>query len=331
MLEINTQNKALTKKQEIVNTIEKAVENKKIRKGDKLPSLNAIKANFSVSRDTAIDAYNELKSRGIIHSIVGKGYYLANEKIDTIQKIFVLFDELNAFKETLYKSLIEHLGSNAEVEIFFHHFNKKTFKTIIENSISKYSHYVIMPANLKKVSQLIQGLPQNKVYILDQMHKDLETYPVIYQNFESGLFKGLQQLINSIVKYNHFTMIYDSSIQPEGILKGFKLFCDTHQIDYSITGSNKEITVIKDTLYLTLDDSTLITIIKQIKQQNLQIAKEVGIIAYNDTPLKEIIADGITSISTDFSIMGKTLAEMITQGKKDTIENNISVTLRHSL
>ena len=331
MLEISTQNITLTKKQDIVNTIEKAVEEKKIRKGDKLPSLNAIKNKFSVSRDTAIDAYNELKARGIIHSIVGKGYYLANEKINTIQKIFVLFDELNAFKETLYKSLIEHLGSNTEVEIFFHHFNKNTFKTTIENSIGKYSHYVIMPANLKKVSQLIKGLPQNKVYILDQMHKDLEQYPAIYQNFESGLFEGLQQLINSIVKYHHFTMIYDSSIQPEGILKGFKLFCDTHHIDYSIIESKKEITVIKDTLYLTLDDSTLITIIKLIKQQGLQIAKEVGIIAYNDTPLKEIIADGITSISTDFSIMGKILAEMITQGKKDTIENNISVSLRHSL
>ena len=94
MLEISTQNITLTKKQDIVNTIEKAVEEKKIRKGDKLPSLNAIKNKFSVSRDTAIDAYNELKARGIIHSIVGKGYYLANEKINTIQKIFVLFDEL---------------------------------------------------------------------------------------------------------------------------------------------------------------------------------------------------------------------------------------------
>ena len=331
MLEIDTQNTTLTKKQEIINTIENAVKEKMICKGDKLPSLNAIKTNFSVSRDTAIDAYNDLKSRGIIQSIVGKGYYLANEKIDTTCKIFVLFDELNAFKETLYKSFINHLGDKAKVEIFFHHFNKTTFKTVIENSMGKYTHYVIMPANIKKVNQFIQILPQNKVYILDQMHKGLEHYPAIYQNFEVGLFNGLQQLVNSIIKYHHFTMIYDSSIQPKGILKGFKLFCNTYKIDHSIIGSNKEISVLKDTLYLTLDDSSLITIIKQIKQQNLHLAKEVGIIAYNDTPLKEIIADGITSISTDFAIMGKTLAEMITQGKKDTIENNITVSLRHSL
>lgn len=331
MLEISTKKTTLTKKQEIVYSIENAIEEKRLKKGDKLPSLNAIKANFSVSRDTAIDAYNELKARGIILSVVGKGYYLANENIETIQKIFVLFDELNAFKETLYKSFIENLGNNAEVEIFFHHFNKDTFKTIIENNVGNYSHYVIMPANLKMVSQLIKNLPQNKVYILDQMHKDLENYPAIYQNFESGIFVGLQDLKNSIVKYSNFTMLYDASIQPKGILKGFKLFCNIHQIDYTIIKPSDEDIVTKNTLYLTLDDNSLITIVKQIKQLDLQIAKDVGIIAYNDTPLKEIIGDGITSISTDFAAMGKTLAEMITQGKKSSIENNIEVTLRHSL
>ena len=36
-------------------------------------------------------AFNELKNRGIIHSIVGKGYYVSTEYIAVAQKIFLLF------------------------------------------------------------------------------------------------------------------------------------------------------------------------------------------------------------------------------------------------
>ena len=37
---------------------------------------------------------------------------------------------------------------------------------------------------------------------------------------------------------------------------------------------------------------------------NLVIGKQVGIISYNETPLKKIILNGITTISTDFEAMG---------------------------
>ena len=63
----------------------------------------------------------------------------------------------------------------------------------------------------------------------------------------------------------------------------------------------------------------------------MKVSKDIGIISYNDTPLKEIIENGITVISTDFNEMGTKLAEMITNGLKVKIENNISLTLRNSV
>ena len=82
---------------------------------------------------------------------------------------------------------------------------------------------------------------------------------------------------------------------------------------------------------MLLEDSSLISVIKKAKIKNMKISKDIGIISYNATPLKEIIENGITVISTDFNEMGIKLAEMITNRLKVKIENNISLTLRNSV
>ncbi|WP_332913348.1 substrate-binding domain-containing protein [Algoriphagus boritolerans] len=63
-----------------------------------------------------------------------------------------------------------------------------------------------------------------------------------------------------------------------------------------------------------------------------KLGRDIGVISYNDTPLKEILADGITTISTDFHQMGKTIAEQIL-GTEDRIpiKNQFRMTLRKSL
>lgn len=60
------------KYKQIVVAIENAIVDGLLKKGDKLPSLNVIKNENSLSRDTVLTAFNELKNRGIIHSVVGK-------------------------------------------------------------------------------------------------------------------------------------------------------------------------------------------------------------------------------------------------------------------
>jgi len=47
--------------------------------------------------------------------------------------------------------------------------------------------------------------------------------------------------------------------------------------------------------------------------------------------LKEIVEGGITTISTDFTYMGKRLAQMIQSQQIQRIENPSKLTLRNSL
>jgi DNA-binding LacI/PurR family transcriptional regulator len=61
------------------------------------------------------------------------------------------------------------------------------------------------------------------------------------------------------------------------------------------------------------------------------VGKDIGIISYNETPWKEFILNGITTISTDFHKMGELTAQMILNNQNNHIEVPFKVTLRKSL
>jgi DNA-binding LacI/PurR family transcriptional regulator len=63
----------------------------------------------------------------------------------------------------------------------------------------------------------------------------------------------------------------------------------------------------------------------------LKIGKQVGVISYNETPLKKIILNGITTVSTDFSQMGSIAAGLILQNSTKQIEVPFYLTIRPSL
>ncbi|MEO5045446.1 transcriptional regulator, partial [Bacteroides thetaiotaomicron] len=47
--------------------------------------------------------------------------------------------------------------------------------------------------------------------------------------------------------------------------------------------------------------------------------------------LKEVLAGGITTLSTDFKLMGRTMASLINKKTIETIENPWNLNIRNSL
>jgi len=80
-----------------------------------------------------------------------------------------------------------------------------------------------------------------------------------------------------------------------------------------------------------VNDRDLVYLLKQSEKQGLLPGKDVGIISYNDTPLKEILVGGITTLSTDFNLMGKTMASLLNTKSIETIENPWKLIIRKSL
>jgi DNA-binding transcriptional regulator YhcF (GntR family) len=319
------------KYRQIINSIYSAISNGELKLGDKIPSLNQICSEFELSRDTVMVAFNELKAKGIINSIPGKGYYINSTEINVDQKIFVLFDELNTFKEDLYTSFLNSLDAKSSVDIYFHHFNYQVFKSLIFESSGKYTSYVIMPATFDYTADVINKLPKDKVYILDRQKDDLSDYPVVYQDFDRDVYDALLDGLDLLQKYTKLIMIFPGGKEPEGRMNGFQRFCSEKGFDHEIIRNvaNKEMKA--GEAYFVPSDRNLVRLVKMASEKNLVLGKNVGIVSFNDTVLKEVVAGGITTISTDFQLMGQTLARMIQERSTDKIRNQSALIRRNSL
>lgn len=320
-----------SKYRQIINSVLRAISEERLVLGDKMPSINEICDEFELSRDTVLAAYNELKSKGIISAHPGKAYYVCSTNVDVEQNIMLLYDELNAFKEELYNSFIRAIDGKANVDLYFHNFNRKIFNHLLQENNYKYTAYVVMPAQFTGISSLLKDL-SGKVYILDQLPVELRgNYPTIYQNFEKQVYSGLIEAKDRILKYQKIVSVYPGGKEPESQLRGFVKFCKEVEMPSEVINDLKDRKIKKGEVYLVVNDTHLVELVKLARKENLEIGSDIGIISLNDTPLKEVVANGITTISTDFTQMGETLASFILNKKGSQLENPFKLIVRESL
>jgi len=322
---------SLPKYKQIILSIETSITEKRLKRGDKLPSVNKVALEFSLSRDTVLLAYDELKKRGIIYARLGKGYYIKSEEFSFEQRIFLLFDEFNSFKEDLYNAFMETMANNAQIDIFFHYFSIDVFRKLINENNGDYSKYIIMPTTLKGAAAIIKTLPKNDVFILDQTTAELKDYPSVHQNFVKDMYNALTAGQQKLYKYKKMVLIFPAFKQPPGMAEGFTKFCTDNGIRHEIIPDFENRILLPGEAYVIPNDRHLVSVLEQARDKNLQIGKDIGIISYNDTPLKKVVGNGITTISTDFTEMGHLLAEMILKQAKTQIENKSRLIERGSL
>lgn len=325
--------KGVTKQQGIIRLIEEAIDKGQYQKDDVLPSANKLSEKFGMSRLTVLSAYRELQSRGTISSCPGKGYFVTSERSGLQQKIFVLFDELNSFKQDLYNSFLQSMGKDVLVDIYFHHFNKEHFKHLILESIGNYTAYVVMPVGFQGIADTLARIPHNRLYILDQNNPELpEDLPIVYQNFEKTIYDGLVMAKDFLKKYDLLVFSYYEHLsKPVGILNGFKKFCEEYHFQFEIEPAFRKRKIKKGEAYILTEDKNLVYVVIQAQQEKLTPGADIGIIAYNETQFRQVIGNGISTISTDFSLMGKNMASLIKEQKRERIENPSTIILRNSI
>ena len=225
-----------------------------------------------------------------------------------------MFNEMSSFKEDLYKSLVESLGDEASVDIVFHYFDRRVFETLLKEANGNYTSYVLMPGKFDGLVPLLKTI-RGKVFLLDHYHNDLlGLYPAVGQNFEADTYDALLSRHAQVKKYNNLILIQSEPKEPSERYDGIKRFCDEFGMNSLLLPSIKDWPLHRGTLYITPSDRELANIVRKAFQEKLEIGKDIGIISYNDTPIKEVLAGGIATISTDFKQMGRTMAELITSG-----------------
>ena len=326
---------------QVVNLILEDIEKGKLKIGDRIPSINETSFDFLLSRDTVEKAYNELRDRGIISSVRGKGFYITSTNMGNKVKVLLLFNKLSSYKKIIYYSIIETLGSQASVDLHIHHYNRNLLEDLLEQNLGHYNYYVLAPHFFDQAGHsvvaydLIKRIPKDKLLIIDRAVKDHENeFPGVYQDFAKDIFEVLESGISHLRKYKRLILVFPKGdLYPVEIMDGFKRFCFFHDFkNLIVDGVDDDEPLDEGDCHIVLAESDLVNIVKKSREQLLKLGKDIGIISYNDTPLKEILADGITTISTDFQHMGKSIAEQIL-GTEDRIpiKNPFRMTLRKSL
>lgn len=300
---------------QIVQSVLEGIEEKKIPVGMKMPSIHKIGKEFGLAPGTVIRAYDELREMSVLSSRQGKGYYISNIEITYKTKVFLLFDRMNAYKEILYDAVLHHLSPDIEVDVFFHHYDLKRFEKLIRENSGKYTYYAIMAHFNEDVSRILSRIPERKLIVLDKSVPHLPgKYAAVYQDFENDIYQGLKSQTDKFTRYRHFVFSCSESpfqFVPEGCIKGFERFCREMNMPYEIVRKLNVSDVQKDTIYLLYSDMELIGLLKELDARHWVPGKEVGIISYDDTPMKEILKGGISVLSTDFKQMGFTVASFI--------------------
>jgi len=302
-----------TKLQQLVHSITEAISNGKLKVGEALPSVNQLSIESGFSRDTVFKAYRILKKRNVIESAPQKGYYVSSESF----KVFMLLDDFSAFKEQLYNSFRQNLPESYSVDLWFHHYNPEVFHQLIQNSLGRYSLYVVMNIDNKSIDPILSKIDTNKLLILD-MGNPGNNLNYLLQDFNNAVVSCLTQEMSAIQKYNEFILIYSEKKTPHPVetVDAFRRFCKSNQIKNKVFDKFDELRLKSGQLYLVIKDSELVEVIKAGLKLGFQLGKDFGVISYNDTPMKEIVEGGITVISTDFRKMGEQAAEFVKNKQK---------------
>ena len=326
------------KYKQIVDSILKAIDNQQLTMDDRLPSVNDLLIEFDVSRDTVVRAYDHLKKRNIIQSIPGKGYYIKNDDLSLKARVFLLFNKLSPHKKIIYDAFSKAVSDNATVDFFIYENNYRHFKDLIlESKKREYSHYVVICHFEEGGEDLLEFLrnhiPKEKIVVLDKRIDGMSSdVACVYQDFEKDIYTALVKLNSKLKKYHQIKLLLRrKTYHPREIKKGFLKFCGQYAYDFEVIEDVDNLKIEKNTVYINLMENDLVILLKKLNQTNFELGKDVGIISYNETPIKEILRDGITVISTDFENLGKKAADMILSKKYAQVENPFYVIPRNSL
>lgn len=310
---------------QIIDHISRQIRDGLLKPGVILPSLNLLSQQLDISPETVKKAYTLLRQKGLLESTHGIGFYVAEQKKSTL-RILLLLDKLNTYKEVLYHSFSSELGDKARITIRLHNQDIDLFEQFIEENKTRYDYYLVTPhfpldtATQKRVTKALRKIPNRKLILADRLITELPgNFGSVYQDFEPDAYQGMVQCADRLKKYRRLNLLaMPGSLYAPFIQKGVKKFCTEHNIPLAIHTRLDAGIVRKKEAFLVVNsqvEGELIQLVGHARKQGLTIGRDIGILSYNESPINEIILDGLSVLSTDFVEMGRVAAEMIRSGE----------------
>lgn len=333
-LKINSESE-VPKYKQVVDLFISDIEAGIFKHGQRIPSINETSEELLLSRDTVEKAYVYMKKHGIVSSVRGKGYYINRTNVGKKLNICLIFNKLSNYKRSIYHSFVKTLGTRASVDVFIYNYDLDEFEAIIDKNLNSYDYFVILPHVSNEnanISDVIKKIPREKVLIVDRFLEELKDYPVVYQEYDKDIQTALTCGLDLLQKYRQLNLVFpQTEYYPPYIIHGFRIFCQVNNFRYTIIGHFDENDIRKDEAYIIVSDDDLYDFIRKIKLKNWILGKDCGVVAYNENQVKELLCDGITTISTNHEEIGQLAAEMILSQKFERIKSPFRFIRRNSL
>lgn len=309
-------NETLSKSEQIIASVTEAVRSGELTPGQAVPSINVTAQTFGVARKTVVRAYDKLKQAGLIGSRPKTGFFVINDQPSQKRKVLLIIHSFDGHWETLYNSFRKQVNDVCEIDIYFHHYNIKVLDLLITRNVADYDLFIISSFDHPQVGRVVGRIPAYKVLLISRKDRLDDSYNYIIQDFFKGTYNALKLAHHSLNKYKKVILSFPGKGGHSLTLKeGFTSYCDEFGLEYAIVNSLDELEIRKGEAYLTINDNDLIHLLKVCKEKNWQLGKDVGVLSYNETPLKQVIRDGISVISCNFLLMAEQIAAFIKERK----------------
>ncbi len=307
---------------QIVMKIISMIDAGELEDGDMLPSMNELAGEHGISKETVKKSYTILRDKGLVEPRQGKGFFVRKDTETHKLKVLAVFDKLSTYKQLLFDSMTEKLDGHAEITIRLHGQNVDMLEYFLNENLDNFDWYVITPhfpldaATQKRVCKLLKKIPNRKLIMLDNWMRGIPgNYGAVYQDWENDIIQGLGECLDTFRNYNRLNVItLPSSLYARQIRSGVERFCRDNGIRVTCSDTVIPGNVRNGEAYLLLSgqyDFGLIELARLAKKKGLAVGKDIGLISYNESPLCEIILNGLTTVSTDFAQMGRLAGEMI--------------------
>ncbi len=336
-LQIDNCTKTAVYKQ-IITGIQKAIESGELKEGDMLPSMNALSLDLDISMETVKKAYSLLKKKELIDGQRGKGFFVVDRSCKNKTSVLFILDKLSTYKQETVNAFLKEMGEGTECSILIFNQNIDLFEYFIDENVGKFDYYIVSPhfqanaATQIRVRKGLRRLPFSKLIIIDNPTPEVPgKYGAIYQDYDNDAYNCLTDNKDAFADVRRIIVItLKTSLYGKRIQAGVERFCKESGIICNCrTDCPSQIKT--GDVFVMLNsqlDSGLIALVRAARKKNLIVGKDYFLISYNESPIDEVVLNGLTTISTDFEKMGSEAAGMIKAGVMRKMHNNFRMIRR---
>lgn len=265
---------------------------------------------------------------------------IINQEKDTrTLKILFVFNRLSDFEDQLYKSFLQAIDGKAFVDVYVQPFSPQSalhFDQVIRHKTEQYDvialllHAVHLNEDILKT---INSIPKQKLLLLDKKNPFVRgQYACVYHDFQQGIAEVLASYRHLFLKYQAINIVIEepSFLQRE-MAETIRAFTQANAQHCHIYTSFNAAIVRKNEAYLVFSETFLAEILKVCQHKTFTLGKDLGIVSYHETPLKEVLCGGITVLTANHTQLGKSAAELILQQSQQHVPNPFVFIQRNSL